>query len=49
MRHGDNRIDWAGLCWRKLRGWFKNSQCLAKCDSQHTFGRWCLLGERTRT
>jgi hypothetical protein len=38
-------IDWAGLSWRKLRGWRRGSQCLARCDSSHRFNRWCLLGE----
>jgi len=44
--YGDNRLDWAGLSWRRLRGWFRDSQCLARCDEGHTYGRWCLLGPR---
>lgn len=40
----DDRIDWAGLSWRKLRGWFKGTQCLSRCDSSHTYGRRCQAG-----
>lgn len=37
-------IDWAGLSVRKVRGWFRGSQCLARCDSGHRYGsRWCQL------
>lgn len=44
--YGSNRLDWAGLSWRTLRGWFRGSQCLANCGSGHTYGRWCLLGPK---
>jgi hypothetical protein len=37
-------IDWMGLSVRKLTGWVRGSQCLARCDSGHAYGsRWCQL------
>lgn len=44
--YGDNSIDWAGLSYRVVRGWFRDTQCLSQCDEGHTYGRWCLLGKR---
>lgn len=41
-------IDWAGLSVRKVRGWFRGTQCLARCDSMHRGGRWCLTDRRAR-
>jgi hypothetical protein len=41
-----SEFDWAGLSWRRLSGWCRGSQCLARCGSGHTFGRWCLLRSR---
>lgn len=42
-------IDWAGLCWRKVRGWFRGSQCLAHCTESHRGGRWCLTDRPGRS
>jgi len=42
--YGDNSVDWKGLSYRRIRGWFRDSQCLADCGEGHTYGKWCLLG-----
>jgi hypothetical protein len=39
-----NGIDWGGLSWRHLRGWFRGSACLARCDNGHQYrSRWCAM------
>lgn len=48
VRRDDNRIDWLGLSLRRLLGWYRGTQCLARCSGGHTFGRWCLLGPKRR-